>query len=369
MRWLEFVVTIMCAVVLGNSVHVEAADTEGMLKALQQRQERAQTAFVTLETDVTMEVKAARGSFGWRGDPKAARDGLFTVRIEHQIRLKDDMFDDRIETPDGLRHNLTVSRRDSFNGLASYESTSGLEGGAASCIINPNPFEFGVGNTGLSPILLTFRPLHAQLGRFNFSDARIAEESVELNGATCVVLRETNEGAKADEVLEPEEKELWLEPSRDYALRRYQRYERGTLRFRLTVLNYSELPDFGSVPSVWDCETWNADKLTNSCQYRVLSTSVNQPMTVADFTHVPGPGTYVYDHAAGKNFRVSESGAEVPLPVHEKSAEKSANPQTTESKSAGQAYPWWLPLAGIVSVLSFLAVVLWTRGVFQNRGR
>jgi hypothetical protein len=103
----------------GTGMFAEAAspDIETIVKALQKRQDRTKSVFASLDATVTMEMIS--NPRGWRGDPTVAKDGLFPVSKQVEIRLQGDLFDCRAETPDGLRHNLPLTLRDSFNGVAS----------------------------------------------------------------------------------------------------------------------------------------------------------------------------------------------------------------------------------------------------------
>jgi hypothetical protein len=359
MKQTAILFAIVFATGFGTCVITEASEIESIVNALQRRQDRAKSVLVLLEITQTMEVINNRR--GWRGDPTLAKDGLFTVRMLTEVRVVGDKVDYRVETPDGLRHNLSVTRRNSFNGAASYQSASAIKGGGASCIINPNPYEFGVDSGGLKPLYFNFRPLHKQMGQFNYQDARIAEERGEINGISCIIVRETSESSP--------QHELWLEPERDYALRRYQAYLDGKLYFRLTVLGDREEPGFGPVPTAWDTETWVSEKLANSSQFRVQSISLNEPIADKEFTHVPGPGTYVSDHVRGESYLISETGEKTQRPYHGGPPEKKATASLAMNPETGERgfRTWWLVI-GVVVVTS-LALILWTRGVFRSGGR
>ena len=164
----------------------------------------------------------------------------------------------------------------------------------------------GADNTKMltfKPVVWTFRLLSPTLSTFKQERFRVVDESADLDGTRCVHL--------SDDVCDEDGRpvaagstSLWLDPARDYCVRKYAYGERRPGRADTEVdITHIEHPIAGWIPSTWSI----LSRLDGKVSYREISTvtsvEVNPAIAAGEFQLDFPSGTMVIDRT-GKEERV-----------------------------------------------------------------
>ncbi len=204
----------------------------------------------------------------------------------------------------------------------------------------------------LIPLMLALRsgqPNHRKL-----ADYTLTGEMVAVEGRDCVELITGSQKGKAEY--------MYLDPKRDWVVRRIDGYTDGKLTRRITA-EYTAHAVAGWLPSRWSYVTRSPDGTPlESGQLSVAKYEVNQEIPDHEFTPKYPPGTFVDDDRKGPGKETvsiikqdGSPGVELPL------SQRPTDEQLLRANEPPRKRSWryWL-LAGSVLVLG-MATLIWYR--------
>jgi hypothetical protein len=157
----------------------------------------------------------------------------------------------------------------------------------------------------LKPIVLAYRPLDSTLVWFEEGELRITMTGVAVDDRPCVVLE--SHGPRREVT-------LWVDPSRDFHVVRYEYAERGNLKSHFEV-RYHHAGADGWVPERWEHLTVGPGrKPAMLWSGSVDRFAINPAIDISEFQIEFPVGALVWDGRTNQSFLVREDGARPILP-------------------------------------------------------
>jgi hypothetical protein len=162
------------------------------------------------------------------------------------------------------------------------------------------------------PLLLAFRPAQFRLEVIGTKGSRLLVEAAQVEGRDCVRLVEHNEASDCDV-------ELWLEPRRNFAIRRAFFRTREDLNEQVD-LHYRDDDRAGQIPDSWlilsrskrgpNAQLFpGVDLLFETTVGQLSDLHVNEQSDDLLPKPVLGPGTVLADRIAGGTYRIGADGS------------------------------------------------------------
>ncbi len=350
---------VMSLFLLSASVHAQDKDLEAAKAAWQRRNDLVRSVRVTLSEDVTIH----RGYYValYEGLPRAeGGKDLVPVQDVHDshpstLTISNNNFKyaysgkqwssarQRMEPLD----YIAISTRDVRSFFFDDSSHSGRRP-QLSLSDRPNSDELLL---KLIPLMLALRsgqPNHRKL-----ADYMLTGEIVVVEGRDCVELITGSQKGKAEY--------MYLDPKRDWTVRRIDGYTNGKLTRRITA-EYAADPVAGWLPSAWSYVTRAPDGTPLESGKLSAKYEVNVEIPDNEFTPKYPPGTFVVDDRKGPRKETvsiikqdGSPGVELPL------SQRPTDEQLLRANEPPRKRTWryWL-LAGTVLVLG-MATLLWYR--------
>ncbi len=277
------------------------------------------------------------------------------ISTTYEWRLSDDMTDIRMRlnrstdprTPPYTRGTSTSLGSQSYwkqtktdqKGVVGNGNTSGT----------PHAGESTIKARG--PVVWFFRPLSEPLSQIDLEQCQIAEETGEIEGVTCWLLRERRTDAG-------QEQELWLDPLQDYCVRRRISSLNSVLQSRYDV-EYRASDEHGTVPVSWRSTHLDSHgRLQLSLNVKIVSIQTNEPIPADTFKWAFEPGTLVTNDDTQEEYFIKADGSHGPSPyVRPRRTTAAKSAAVIPLKSPGPSWPWLkilLGLFGLVAVSGFL---------------
>ena len=209
------------------------------------------------------------------------------------------------------------------------------------------------------PLMLFFRMLDQEYGRFALNNVEIEPNSIVVDGSRCRVLRQP--------ISEALTHELCIDVDRDYIPLRYSTYENGRLSSQCSVTRVSNPIPGLLAPGEWTISRFRPDGQVVS-EVRGVQKSCEVPSSVSDveFELDFPAGTWVIDNIARRQYVIQKSGLkrDVPVGAGERQYEWLMDPvnngsttSATETKFGPFSARVWVLLAlngvGLLLVISF----------------
>ncbi len=204
----------------------------------------------------------------------------------------------------------------------------------------------------LWPILLTYRAIHRDMGRFKQDEWDMTEERGVADGRDCLILRK--KGA-------PIVERCWVDFERDCTVVRYEFIT--NYRFQVDV-SYKDVPGLGPVPASWQTVEYPpSGVLQQSNKAEVTGYTINKPLP-DDWFHFEFPvGTDVVDHKNKTEYIVRKDGGKRLITEVERL--RGATYEQLVATESGQAgLPpssrkfWWILVALVFATAVLLAVAV-----------
>jgi hypothetical protein len=153
----------------------------------------------------------------------------------------------------------------------------------------------------LTPITLTIRGLEPAINPLPMSDMKPAGPALPIGGVPCQEY--------AIDYGHNSTVNCWLDPSKDYAVRRIHTRQRGKLVVQTDITSYRQ-EACGWVPASWVCNQFSpAGATLKSDKVQVLELQFNEPQSVTQFELQFPPGSAVGDGRNGKFYEVQPDGS------------------------------------------------------------
>jgi len=210
----------------------------------------------------------------------------------------------------------------------------------------------------LWPILLAYRPLHRDMGRFKQNEWEMTGERGVAQGRDCLILQK-----KRRSITE----RCWVDCERNCTVARYEFI--ANYRFQV-VISYNNVPDHGWVPASWKTMEYLPNgTLQESSRSEVTGYTINKPLPENWFNFDFPAGTEVTDYKGKIEYIARESGGKRLITEEERKRGATYDQMlTTESGQAGlppdSRRSWWFFLALgfiLIVLLSVLARRWWSR--------
>jgi hypothetical protein len=152
----------------------------------------------------------------------------------------------------------------------------------------------------LTPITMAVRGLNSSMCPYVYSEMKATGVTVPIDGVMCEEhIIESSPGKT---------RSCWLDPKRDYAVRRIRTIVKGKLERQMEI-RYQQSEDLGSIPSAWvvsDFSPTGAVRTTNTIE--TLSFRFNAAQDPKEFEFQFPAGCEVYDQRNDKHYRVQSDG-------------------------------------------------------------
>jgi hypothetical protein len=174
--------------------------------------------------------------------------------------------------------------------------------------------------TWLHPLFLAFRPAQFRLDVIGTKGSRLLAETAQVEGRNCVRLVEHNEASDC-------EVELWLDPRRNFAVRRAFFRTAGELNEQVD-LHYRDDDRAGQIPDSWlilsrskrgpNAQLFpGVELLFESTVGKLSDFQQNEQGDDLASKPVLGPGTVLADRIAGGTYRIGADGSRQRISVSE----------------------------------------------------
>ncbi len=219
---------------------------------------------------------------------------------------------------------------------------------------------FDSGNPHLVAVVLTYRPLHPDLGKFDPAGYRISLKRGVTAGRDCLILQPSGSAVRSES--------YWIDPQRDYVVLRVVRAvkKRPVMQFDVS---YTEDALHRWVPSEWEYVALDYGSGRMLCQSvaKVIKYEINCNIPRSEFRFEFPPGTRVTNRNTGEYYIVRQGGRKRMITMEEVRGEATYEEMvTTESGQAlaqrSRGHFWWpYSLGGIAALVLAVAVYTWCR--------
>jgi len=147
------------------------------------------------------------------------------------------------------------------------------------------------------PLVLALRPLEASISAVDLAHYSVAPTRGFIGDTSCMILDPSHQPT-----LEPKAVvSLWVDPTRDYVIRRAIVSFKGEERSRVDI-DYASDPTCGWMPSGWSWFHLNeAQNLDFALRATLDARTFNTPVSPSEFTIDPPEGAVVHDARGGSD--------------------------------------------------------------------
>jgi hypothetical protein len=219
----------------------------------------------------------------------------------------------------------------------------------------------------LWPVLLTYRALHSEMGRFQLNEWTMTGEKGVVQGRECVILKKKPHQGITET--------CWVDVERECAIARYEITVHGNLLLRIDVTSKQD-PSYGWLPFSWRITKLfpETSKLAESSVARVTENNIGMPLQPHLFRLDFPPGTVVWDDKEGINYVALKAGDRRIITKEERRCGATYEQLlATESGMAGlpperTLRRFWVVTSTILILISLLTgfVVWWKRARFKK---
>jgi hypothetical protein len=205
----------------------------------------------------------------------------------------------------------------------------------------------------LHPLLLIYRPLHANMRYFDRTNCKI-EGTEGVEGANCVIVEQDDPHISHCEL------RVWADPSKDFLPVRFQESRAGRVQ-RSVDFHYEKTDKNGWVPSGWTSGQWNGAQLTSSHTVKVVRYELNTalPDSTFDIGALP-PDTYVRNLLTKEDYILREDGSRREVLDGEYNGDNYQTLLNTDTPGRSAKAIRWLVISG-ATVLCALLIVGYVR--------
>jgi len=150
------------------------------------------------------------------------------------------------------------------------------------------------------PVMMLYRPFNDEMGVFAAAKLELTTEQGVVDGRSCIVLRQTDEGGYT--------RFVWADPKRNYVPVRYFSGPKGTTTIQVD-LSYAEDAKWGWVPKSWNVSVMSGNgKIAESLAANSVECVLNEPIPDDAFRLVYPPETWVHDYASKEEYILLGNG-------------------------------------------------------------
>jgi hypothetical protein len=206
------------------------------------------------------------------------------------------------------------------------------------------------------PLVLFFRILDPQLGRFAAPSVDVEPNPIVVDGHQCRVVRWSRSAALTDD--------LCVDVERNYIPLRYTQYEDGHVDTQWSITKVSSPSPGLFCPSEWEMAKFRGDgRLISQMHGIATRCDVSAEVRPSEFELEFPPGTWVFDNVAQRQYVVQKTGVKRDVPQGFGSAKydwlmDSAN---NERQAFGGRRTWLLVAGNLVALLIIVGFLLHRR--------
>jgi hypothetical protein len=157
------------------------------------------------------------------------------------------------------------------------------------------------------PLVLFFRILDPQFGRFAATSIEVEPNSIVVDGHPCRVLRWSRSAALTED--------LCVDVERDYIPLRYTEYEDGHVDKQWSITKVTSPTPGSFAPSEWSMVSFRSDgRLISDLRGIATKCDVSAAVLPSEFELEFLPGTWVFDNIAHRQYVVQETGFKREVP-------------------------------------------------------
>jgi hypothetical protein len=151
----------------------------------------------------------------------------------------------------------------------------------------------------LNPILIHFRGIHPEVCPYPLTTVKPSGISLPIDGSIC---------KEYSVALGKLDVRVWVDPSKEFAVRRLTKAREKQLTHRLDV-EYRQDPKWGWLPKSWVIHEYSTSGgLLRTTRIEVLDLRVGEPVDTSQFELQFPAETFVYDRRVNKFYNVQANG-------------------------------------------------------------
>jgi hypothetical protein len=196
-----------------------------------------------------------------------------------------------------------------FNGDTTFSHQPDNNSGRGQGVIGKAEISDDLQNVHLLAIVLAVFPCHPQLLGIDAENWEVADEPVVIEGNRCIEVRPKAEGRA-----QPMYRKIWVDPERDFAIRRFELIREDGKAAVAVAIGYAQGMERPWIPSQWKVDTLFGGSSSEGSENTMSTAAINQPIADDLFEIKYPTGTIVFDKRKNKEeeFVVGEDGRLIP---------------------------------------------------------
>lgn len=292
-------------------------DIQTIIEALKTKEARVRTASIKWEEHATL----TKGSLFDPANFQRADANVMalpahdvTQRFDKTLMIDGDSMAYTIQGPgwDPVQSAFVTRRqKSSFNGSSSTIYWAPTERMYGVGTIRTEKYNIDVADYHTTAVLLSFRTFHSAMGGLKASRMTLKDAMASIDSQACALVEEVSARTVRN---------LWLDPSQEYSIRRYSVSVDGKTRLQIDITN-TKHASHGWIPTSWKIVRQKADgTLNESCTATVNEVSINRSIDKKEVDIIFPVGTRVRDRTTNCEYIVREGGRKRIITVEEAGA-------------------------------------------------